>query len=138
MKIPILYWSCPGVRQFCPGLVLGTAVNNLEKTAISKPFWLKSVQQRAIFRQLRFNFWDIKIDEKKILKFENRVEETEHDNDFAFIVFLLQAEGLANGIKERLIGAYRRLEQICLKNEEFSDLVLGNILSYSDEAVVKT
>jgi len=110
----------------------------LEKTAISKPFWLKSVQQRAIFRQLRFNFWDIKIDEKKIVEFENRVEETEHDNDFAFIVFLLQAEGLANGIKERLIGAYRRLEQICLKNEEFSDLVLGNILSYIDEAVVKT
>ena len=51
---------------------------------------------------------------------------------------LLQAEELVNGIKETLIGIYRRLEQICLKNEEFSDLVLGNILSYIDEAVVKT
>ena len=97
---------------------------------VTKPFWLKSDQQRAIFRQLRGEFGNIKFNEKNIGDIEKQVEKNEHDNDFDFILFLLEAEGLYRPKIERLIGAYRRLEQICLDvshHRTFPSLVLGNI-----------
>ena len=77
----------------------------------SKPLWLKSDQQWAILKQLRREFWKIEFDEKDIEDNEKQVEETEHANDVAFILFLLEAEDFYRPKIERLIGAYRRLEQ---------------------------
>ena len=77
----------------------------LTAPTISKPICLKSNQQRAIFKQLRINFRVIKNAEKEVERFENRIEETDSDDDFLFIMFLLQAEGIASNIKKELIEA---------------------------------
>ena len=110
----------------------------LTAPTISKPICLKSNQQRAIFKQLRINFRVIKNAEKEVERFENRIEETDSDDDFLFIMFLLQAEGRRAEAEEELMEASRKLEHTCLNSEGFSELVLDNILSHTNTQAVKT
>ena len=79
---------------------------------VTIPVWLKSDQHRAIFRQLRSEFSNI--NEKNIEDIEKQVEKTEHDNDVAFTLFLLEAEACYRPKIERLIGAFKRLDQVIL------------------------
>ena len=65
----------------------------------SKPLWLKSDQQRAIFKQLRSKYRAIKDAEERVKRFKNRVEQACSDNDFQFLIYLLQAEDIASMIK---------------------------------------
>ena len=89
------------------GLYDGVRAIMLPPYTVAKPFWLKSDQQWAIFRQLKEEFWNFETQIKEADRFEKQVEEAEHGDDAAFIMFLFQAEDICRSRIEELVDHQR-------------------------------
>ena len=94
-------WNNPDSSQLDDGVkaILSTSTYN-------SPLWIESDQQQAMFRKLKSKYRAIERAERATEEFIDDVDKACNNEDFFFIIYLLQADDIADSIEERLMEAY--------------------------------
>ena len=94
-------WNSPDNSQLNDGVkaIFSTSTYN-------SPLWIESDQQQAMFRMLKINCRAIERAERATEKFINDVDKACNNEDLFFLIFLLQADEIADSATESLTQAY--------------------------------
>ena len=82
----------------------------LSTSSDSFPLWIETDQQLAIFKKLKSEYRALERAERAAEEFEDEVDKACNNEDFFFIIYLLQADDIADSIEERLLEVYDDLE----------------------------
>ena len=86
-----------------------------------------------MFKRIKSKYRAIELAERRAEEFKKRIDIVCNNEDFSFILCLLQADEKAEEVGDDLEQAYDNLEEVCQDNKAnkvLSELITDNLTSY--------